>query len=74
VLPGADHDPVSPSPFKNMSALAPMMKLVPPAQLREAALAEGFTAADAYTVEPASGKRFWVEIFAAPGGRADGSG
>lgn len=63
-LPNQDHDPVSPSPFKELRALAPMMKLVPPAELEEAAGEIGFAAIDYHTVELPSGKRFRIETFA----------
>jgi Methyltransferase domain len=56
---------VSQSPYPSLGGLAAHMHLVPPEDLRSAALAIGFTPGDARAVELSSGKRFYVQNFMA---------
>ncbi len=62
-LPHPDKDAVSPSPYTSLQALAPLMKLVAPAELSRHAARVGFTADESSTVELPSGKQFWLQTF-----------
>jgi SAM-dependent methyltransferase len=64
-LPHRDLEAVSRSPYKSLGQLAPVMKLIAPADLSRLAAAAGFLAADSEAIELASGKRFSLQIFRA---------
>ncbi|HEX3847180.1 MAG TPA: class I SAM-dependent methyltransferase [Steroidobacteraceae bacterium] len=65
-LAAAGHEAVSPSPYESLGKLKGSMRLVAPAELREAAAAAGFARRDSRTLGLPSGKRFQLEVFAAP--------
>ncbi len=54
---------VSPSPFRSLGQLAPMLRLISPAELAAEAAAAGFAAAESRSIALASGKRFWLQMF-----------
>lgn len=62
-LPHAAMPPVSPSPFRSLGRLAPLMNVVAPEVLQRAARTLGFACADTSTVELPSGKQFCVQNF-----------
>jgi SAM-dependent methyltransferase len=61
------HDPglaaVSPSPYRSLDVLEPMIRPVSPASLCSAAAAAGFSAADSCSILLDSGRRFRLQIF-----------
>jgi SAM-dependent methyltransferase len=65
-LPAAGQEAVSPSPYESLRKLEHAMRLVAPAALREAAAEAGFLRRDSRTLGLSSGKRFHLEVFAAP--------
>jgi SAM-dependent methyltransferase len=64
-LPHRDHDVVSPSPYPSLKLLAPVMKLIAPAELSRLAVATGFAAAECGLIELPSGKQFSLQTFRA---------
>jgi ubiquinone/menaquinone biosynthesis C-methylase UbiE len=64
-LAHSDHAAVSPSPFRSLELLAPAMRLIAPGDLCVSAAEAGFVAVGAETIELASGKQFWRQIFRA---------
>ena len=54
---------VSPSPYRSLSSLAPVLRLVSPPELASKAAAAGFVAAESRTIAPDSGKRFQLQTF-----------
>lgn len=62
-LPHRDHKAISASPYKSLNLLAPVMKLIAPADLSRLATAAGFREADTETIELASGKQFLLQAF-----------
>src|ERR1017187_10517833 len=62
-LPRTGIAEITPSPFASLGALAPLMRLVPPALLRQLAAAHGYRETEAQTVEAAGGKAFRVQAF-----------
>ena len=62
-LPSAAQAEVTPSPYTSLAALAPSMRLVPPAALTRAALEEGYTAVGSEVVTASGGKRFAVQTY-----------
>jgi SAM-dependent methyltransferase len=62
-LPHHDHGVVSPSPYTSLKMLAPVMRLIAPAELSRLALAAGFAAADCELIELPSGKQFSMQTF-----------
>jgi SAM-dependent methyltransferase len=65
-LPHRDHNVVSPSPYKSLNLLAPVMKLIAPAELSRLAMAAGFVAAECDVIELPSGKQFSLQTFRLP--------
>ena len=57
-LPNPDLSTVSPSPYRSLGALAPVIRLVEPEGLRAQADAAGFTLVDSAAVTLPSGKAF----------------
>jgi len=64
-LPTSEQPEVSPSPYRSLGALAPILRLVSPEALRSAAAAAGFAAEDSCRIELASGKHFSLQVFRA---------
>lgn len=66
-LPHDEKAAISPSPFTSLQRLAPLMKLVDPAELARHAVAVGFKpeATPPETLTLPSGKRFLLQTFAA---------
>ena len=64
-LPHREHGVVSPSPYKSLNLLAPVMKLIAPAELSRLAVAAGFAAAECELIELPSGKQFSLQTFRA---------
>ena len=64
-LPHAEQQAVSPSPYANLSLLAPRMRLLAPEDLCRCAAAAGFVIADAAAIELPSGKKFRAQNFRA---------
>lgn len=62
-LPSPGEQPVSPSPFRSLDALAPAMTLVAPEDLRQLAIAAGFVSLDTESAAAPSGKSFCVQVF-----------
>ncbi len=62
-LPSTTQAEVTPSPYTSLAALAPSMRLVPPAALTRAALAEGYTLVGGDVVIASGGKRFAVQTY-----------
>ena len=62
-LPSAAHPEITPSPYTSLAALAPSMRLVPPASLTRAASAEGYVAIGADVATASGGKRFAVQTY-----------
>jgi hypothetical protein len=64
-LPHRDHEAISPSPYKSLDLLAPVMRLIAPADLSRLATAAGFHALGSESIELVSGKQFSLQIFQA---------
>lgn len=62
-LPDPDHAPVTPTPFTTLAALAPVMRLLTPGQLRDHAAAAGFAETDSRRVVARGGKAFQAQVF-----------
>jgi len=62
-LPSAAQAEITPSPYTSLAALAPSMRLVPPAVLTRVALAEGYAQAGADVVNASGGKQFAVQTY-----------
>jgi SAM-dependent methyltransferase len=62
-LPSAAQAEVTPSPYASLAALAPSMRLVPPAALTRIALAEAYTSVGADVAPASGGKRFAVQTY-----------
>ena len=62
-LPSAAQGEVTPSPYMSLAALAPSMRLVPPAALTRAASAEGYVSIGGDVVTASGGKRFAVQTY-----------
>jgi trans-aconitate methyltransferase len=62
-LPSAAQAEVTPSPYTSLAALAPSMRLVPPAALTRAASAEGYASIGGDVVTASGGKRFAVQTY-----------
>jgi trans-aconitate methyltransferase len=62
-LPSAAQAEVTPSPYTTLAALAPSMRLVAPATLTRAALAEAYTSIGADVATASGGKRFAVQTY-----------
>ncbi len=54
---------VSPSPYRSIQALVPLMRLVPPSELTECAASSGFALESGKTVVLKSGKEFVVQVY-----------
>ena len=54
---------VTPSPFRSLQALAPVMRFVPPARLTELAERHAFREIESRVLESPGGKRFQVQTF-----------
>jgi len=65
-LPAASLPEVTPSPYPSLAALAPVMRLVDPEGLRNAAEAAGFRETDRHIRAPGTGKQFLVQEFFRP--------
>lgn len=61
--PSEDMHAVSPSPYRSLQALVPLMRLVPPTELAECAASCGFTLKSEKTLVLKSGKEFVTQIF-----------
>jgi hypothetical protein len=66
-LPATGQEAVSPSPYGSLGKLKDAMRLIAPDALRDAAATAGFLRRDSRTLGLPSGKRFHLEVFAAPG-------
>jgi len=62
-LPSAVQAEVTPSPYTSLAALAPSMRLVPPAALTRVALADAYTLVGADVATASGGKRFAVQTY-----------
>ncbi len=62
-LSSPTSSPVTPSPFSSLQALAPVMRLVPPAQLRDLAEATGYREIAGWREASPGGKQFQVQVF-----------
>jgi trans-aconitate methyltransferase len=62
-LPSAVHAEVTPSPYTSLAALAPSMRLVPPAALASAAFAEGYASIGDALATASGGKQFVVQTY-----------
>lgn len=60
-----DHELISPSPYKSLNLLTPVMRLIAPADLSRLAIAAGFYAMDSEAIELPSGKQFSLQTFQA---------
>ena len=65
-LPAAMLPEVTPSPYGSLAALAPVMRLVDPDNLQNAARAVGFLATNRRVLAPGTGKEFLVQEFFLP--------
>jgi SAM-dependent methyltransferase len=66
-LPGPLSAKVTPSPFASLQSLAGVMRLVPPDEVRQAALSQGYIEIESGIVTSAGGKQFQVQVFNATG-------
>jgi len=64
-LPHRDRGAISPSPYESLNLLAPVIKLIAPADLCALATAAGFLVVDSEMIELASGKQFSLQVFQA---------
>lgn len=64
-LPHRDHKVISPSPYKSLNLLAPVMRLIAPSDLSRLATAAGFHVVDSDSIELSSGKQFSLQTFQA---------
>jgi SAM-dependent methyltransferase len=62
-LPNSSIPEVTPSPYKSLSALSPVMQLVSPDLLERLAAGQGYQQTGADVVESAGGKLFQVQTF-----------
>lgn len=61
-LPSQHVDAVSPSPYRSLQALVPLMRQIPPAELTGYAASCGFTLETEKTVPLDSGKTFAIQV------------
>jgi hypothetical protein len=59
----ADQDSVTPSGFRSLQALAPIMRLRTPDEMKQVAAAAGFHTSDSEIIELPSGKAFCLQTF-----------
>jgi SAM-dependent methyltransferase len=62
-LPSPHGHAVSPSPYRSVHVLAPIMHLIPPAQFAECAATSGFALESEKTLVLESGKEFSVQVY-----------
>lgn len=62
-LPGSSCGKVTPSPFASLQALADVMRLVAPEEVRRAAASQGYIEIESKIVASAGGKQFQVQVF-----------
>ncbi|PAS97967.1 MAG: methyltransferase type 12 [Candidatus Dactylopiibacterium carminicum] len=62
-LPAEQLHAVSPSPYRSLQTLPPLMRLVPPDELAASATLHGFTQEAEYTTMLDSGKAFATQVF-----------
>jgi ubiquinone/menaquinone biosynthesis C-methylase UbiE len=62
-LPRADTAEVTPSPFRSLAALSPIMRLVPPERLRRLAEERGYSHIDACAMDTSGGKQLCMQCF-----------
>jgi SAM-dependent methyltransferase len=62
-LPSGSSGPVSDTPYVSLKALAPILRLVPPAELDRLATAVGLTPEQAWRVHLPRGKAFQVALY-----------
>ena len=62
-LPGANTAEVTPSPYVSLQALSTIMRLVPPAELRQQAAKADFLHITSKSISASGGKSFALEIF-----------
>jgi len=62
-LPSADVAEVTPSPYVSLRQLSTIMRLVPPAQLRQQASDAGFVHRTSKSIAATGGKSFSLEVF-----------
>lgn len=63
--PSAQVSEITPSPYVSLQKLEPIMRLIPPAELRRRAAESGFQAIDSRAVTSSGGKSFSLEEFRA---------
>lgn len=64
-LASASTPEITPSPFKSLAALSPVMRLIPPDRLRALAERHGFRPIGERTIRTEGGKRFCMQDFGA---------
>jgi SAM-dependent methyltransferase len=64
-LPHSTRAAITPSPYGSLGALAPVMKLIAPDDLRRRAAASGFAEETSESIELHSGKQFCMQTFRA---------
>jgi SAM-dependent methyltransferase len=62
-LPSATQAEITPSPYTSLAALERSMRLVPPAELKRAALTAGYVAMDTAVATASGGKQFAVHTY-----------
>jgi SAM-dependent methyltransferase len=65
-LAGSASSPVTPSRYASLQSLAPVMRLVPPDELRAAAQRAGYQEIASKRTEAAGGKQFQLQVFRLP--------
>ncbi|MBF0528832.1 MAG: methyltransferase domain-containing protein [Deltaproteobacteria bacterium] len=61
--PSAHEHAVSPSPYLSLQKLAPLMRIIPPAELTQCAASFGFTLESEKTLVLNSGKEFAIQVY-----------
>lgn len=61
--PSPDVHAVSASPYRNVQVLAPIMRLVPPAEFAECAASSGFALESEKTLVLKTGKEFIIQVY-----------
>jgi len=62
-LPHSDQHAVSDSPYRSLSKLIPVLKLVQPYELCSQAMTVGFTVGSSDRIDLPSGRKFWLQTF-----------
>ena len=70
-LPSPGNEPVTPTPFRSLRRLTPIMKLIPPEQIKNICLRLGLNCTNEAEIELPTGKTFYCAYFRRDDGPID---